>query len=267
MDAASVEEANKLRISLGMKPLPVPGAEPRSDDEGPAEEADYLDARTEEAGENFQRLRAEEDAKRRRDERAAAVKKAREKAQRFAVMEGKGLGDGEEEVDAKAWLAGQKKRQRHIARLRKLEEEQAAAEAQAAAALEYTTRDLAGVKVAHDASNFMDGEEQILTLKDATIDQYEEEGDELESYNLRERERLERNLELKKKKPDYNPLDDSETKNILGKYDEELYGEERKKFTLDATGISELADIFDSAANKAKMQAVDLDIIDGMSLP
>lgn len=264
MDAASIEEANKLRAELGMAPLPVPGAEPASDDDQEPEELDYLQARTEEAGENFQRLRAEEDAKRRRDEKAAAIKKAREKAQRFAVMEGKGLGDGEEEVDAKTWLAGQKKRQRQIARLRKLEEEQAAAEAQAAAALQYTSRDLAGVKVAHDASDFMDGDEQILTLKDATIDQYDEEGDELENVDLRAQERLKRNQELKKKKADYNPLDDSETKNLLSKYDEELYGEDRKRFTLGAGGDSELADILGEDPNKAKAQGIDLDIIDGM---
>lgn len=264
MDAASIEEANKLRAELGMAPLPVPGAEPASDDDREPEELDYLQARTEEAGENFQRLRAEEDAKRRRDEKAAAIKKAREKAQRFAVMEGKGLGDGEEEVDAKTWLAGQKKRQRQIARLRKLEEEQAAAEAQAAAALQYTSRDLAGVKVAHDASDFMDGDEQILTLKDATIDQYDEEGDELENVDMRAQERLKRNQELKKKKADYNPLDDSETKNLLSKYDEEIYGEDRKRFTLGAGGDSELADILGEDPNKAKVQGIDLDIIDGM---
>ena len=264
MDAASIEEANKLRAELGMAPLPVPGAEAASDDDQEPEELDYLQARTEEAGENFQKLRAEEDAKRRRDERAEAIKKAREKAQRFAVMEGKGLGEGDEEVDAKTWLAGQKKRQKQIAKLRKLEEEQAAAEAQAAAALQYTSKDLAGVKVAHDASNFMDGDEQILTLKDATIDQYDEEGDELENLDLREQERLKKNLDLKKKKADYNPLDDSETKNLLSKYDEELYGEDRKRFTLGAGGDSELADILGEDPNKAKVQGIDLDILDGM---
>ena len=266
MDVASLEEANKLRAELGMKPLPVPGAaEPESDDEASAEEADYLQARTEEAGENFRKLREEEEAKRRRDERAAAIRKAREKAQRNAVLEGKGLGEGDEEVDAKAWLAGQKKRQKQIAKLRKLEEEQAAAEAQAAAALQYTSKDLAGVKVAHDASDFMDGDEQILTLKDATIDQYNEEGDELENLGLREQERLKKNLELKKKKADYNPLDDSDTKNILSKYDEEIFGEEKKRFTLGGDGDTELADILNAAPTKSKPQGIDLDIIDGTS--
>lgn len=266
MDAASVEEANKLRAELGMKPLPVPGAaEPASDDEASAEEADYLQARTEEAGENFRKLREEEEAKRRREEKAAAIKKAREKAQRNAVMEGKGLGEGGDDMDAKAWLAGQKRRQKQIAKLRKLEEEQEAAEAQAAAALQYTSKDLAGVKVAHDASAFMDGDEQILTLKDAAIDQDDDEGDELENLGLREQERLKKNLELKKKKADYNPLDDSDAKNILSKYDEEIYGEDKKRFTLGGDGDTELTDILDAAPTKAKPQGIDLDIIDGKS--
>ncbi|MBE3041959.1 hypothetical protein IMZ48_05135, partial [Candidatus Bathyarchaeota archaeon] len=264
MDAASVEEANKLRVQLGMKPLPVPGAaQPDSDDEASAEEADYLQARVEESGENFRRVQEKEEAKRRRDQRAETIKKAREKAQRDAVMEGKGLGEGGDEVDAKTWLAGQKKRQKQIAKLRKLEEEQAAAEAQATAALEYTSKDLAGVKVAHDASTFMDGDDQILTLKDATIAEYDEEGDELENVDLREQERLKKNLELKKKKADYNPLDDSETTNILSKYDEEIHGEMKKRFTLGGDGDTELADILDSAPSKAKPQGIDLDIIDG----
>ncbi|PKS12238.1 hypothetical protein jhhlp_001538 [Lomentospora prolificans] len=276
MDAATLEETNKLRIKLGMKPLPVPGAAAsgsESEASGNEEPLDYLDARMAEAGENFRKLREEEDAKRRRDERAAAIKKAREKAQRHAVMEGKGLGDAVEgdELDAKAWLLGQKKRQKKIAKLRRLEEEQAAAEAQAAAAVQYTSRDLAGVKVAHDVSQFMDGDEQILTLKDATIDQYEEDGDELENLGIREQEKLKKNLELKKKKTDYNPMDmdDMDVSNVLSKYDEEIYGEKKKRFTLDTQGaVSELADILDSApAKTGRSQNVNLDIIDEGARP
>ncbi|KEZ44740.1 Uncharacterized protein SAPIO_CDS2835 [Scedosporium apiospermum] len=277
MDAATLEETNKLRISLGMKPLPVPGAAASgSEDEGSGhdEPADYLEARTAEAYDNFQKLRDEEEAKRKRDERAAAIKKAREKAQRHAVMEGKGLGElgaGEEELDAKAWLMGQKKRQKKIAKLRRLEEEQAAAEAQAAAAVQYTSRDLAGVKVAHDVSQFVDGDEQILTLKDATIDQYEEEGDELENLGLREQEKLKKNLDLKKKKADYNPLDmdNMDVQNVLSKYDEEIYGEKRKRFTLDTSGaVSDLADILDTAPSKSSRgQTVNIDIIDENARP
>ncbi|CAI4211602.1 unnamed protein product [Parascedosporium putredinis] len=236
MDAATLEETNKLRAKLGMKPLPVPGAA-AADSGDEQEPLDYLDARTAEAGQNFQKLRDEEDARRKRDERAAAIKKAREKAQRHALLEGKGLGDAEEDL-----------------KLRKLEEEQAAAEAQAAAAVQYTSRDLAGVKVAHEVSQFVDGDEQILTLKDATIDQYEEEGDELENLGIREHEKLKKNLDLKKKKTDYNPmdLDDMDTSNVLSKYDEEIDGEKRKSAPVAAS------------RNQA---AVNLDIIDENAAP
>ncbi len=62
------------------------------------------------------------------------IRKAREKAQRFAAIEGHGLGEADKagELDTKSWLMGQKKRQKKIEKARKLEEELAAAEAAAA---------------------------------------------------------------------------------------------------------------------------------------
>lgn len=105
---------------------------------------------------------------------------------------------------------GQKKRQKKIEKARKLEEELAAAEAAAAAAVQYTSKDLAGIKVAHDSSAFLEGNDQILTLKDTTIDENEEEGDELENLDLRDQEKLSARLDLKKQRPGYNPNDDDD---------------------------------------------------------
>lgn len=270
MDAATIEETNRIRASLGMKPLPVPGAQapapdrPASDSD--AEPASTMESREAQAFNNYKKVREAEATKRRREEKASAIRKAREKAQRFAVLEGKGLGEADaEDDDAKAWLLGQKKRQKKIAKARKLEEELAAAEAQAAAAIQYTSKDLAGIKVAHDTSAFLDGDEQVLTLKDTTIDQNEEEGDELENLLMRESEQLTDRLELKKKRPGYNPHDDEAQGGILAQYDEEIDGRKRKKFTLDADGaIAELSDILDQPAQRSKkVQAVNLDDVVG----
>lgn len=276
MDAAAIEEANKLRVSMGMKPLPVPGApkpkpQARSSDSSGDEDdepASTLESREAKAYENYKRVQDADKAKKRREEKAAAVKKAREAAQRHAVLEGKGLGDlGEDEdVGAKSWLKGQKKRQKKLEKT-KLEEQKAAEAAAAAASAEYGAKDLAGVKVAHEISSFLDGDEQVLTLKDTTVLENEEEGDELENLNLREKEKLDDRLKLKKKRPLYDPNDIDESGAILAQYDEEIHGKKKKLFTLDAEGtLADLDAISDAPREKRKLQNLDIDILRGSSL-
>ncbi|KAM0245713.1 hypothetical protein ACHAP5_005197 [Fusarium lateritium] len=272
MDAATIEETNRIRISLGMKPLPVPGADNSTQNQSMYADGDApstLESRQAQAYDNYNKVIEAEKAKKKREEKAAAVRKARELAQRNALLEGKGFGDAEEggDLSAKDWLVGQKKRQKNIAKVRKLEEELAAAEAEAAAAVQYTSKDLAGIKVGHDTSAFLDGDDQILTLKDTTIDENEEDGDELENLNMREAEKLAERLDTKKKKPGYNPLDDDEEgeRGILSHYDEEIDGKKSKKFTLDTSGvIAELSDILEKPVDKTKNgQNVSLDDIIG----
>ncbi|CZR52820.1 related to U4/U6.U5 snRNP associated protein [Phialocephala subalpina] len=263
-DAISIEETNRIRVSLGMKPLPVPGAGPvfKEASSAPAEEVgSTLESRQAEGYDNYRRLQEAEEAKRKREAKATAIKKARDAAKRFTQLEGKGLGDADEgeDMDAKSWLIKQKKRQKEIEKARLREKE--LAEAEAAAAAEYTAKDLAGVKVGHELDTFEEGEDQVLTLKDATIDQYEEDGDELENVDLRERERLNEKLELKKKKPVYNPHDDEEAKGILSHYDEEIDGKKGKRFTLDGMGSTAEAAAEGVSAQKLKPKAISLDFL------
>jgi U4/U6.U5 tri-snRNP-associated protein 1 len=266
-DAISIEETNRLRVSLGMKPLPVPGAAPsgpifKEASDTPAEDAgSTLESRQAEGYENYRKLQDAEQARRMREAKAESIKKARDAAKRFAKLEGKGLGEGDddEDLDAKSWLIKQKKRQKEIEKARKKERELAEAEA----AAEYTAADLAGVKVAHELGHFDEGGEQILTLKDTTIDENEEEGDELENLDLRERERLTERLELKKKKPVYNPNDIDETgeRSILAHYDEEIEGKKSKKFTLDGKGSIAEEGVANGSVSRAKPKAISLDIL------
>lgn len=262
-DAISIEETNRLRVSLGMKPLPVPGAAGPvfKEASGPAEEVgSTLESRQAEGYDNYRKLQEAEEAKKKRDDKAAAIKRARDAAKRFSKLEGKGLGDVDEDEDlgAKAWLIKQKKRQKEIEKARKREQELADAEA----AAEYTAKDLAGVKVGHELDTFQEGEDQVLTLKDTTIDENEEEGDELENLDLRERERLTDKLELKKKKPIYNPNDVDETgeKSILAHYDEDIDGKQGKRFTLDGMGSTTEARMESASRQKPKAVAISLDL-------
>ena len=244
-DAISIEETNKVRIAIGLKPLPVPGDGPTfkdaaassDDDSSSEEEASTLETRQAQGYENWKKLQEEADAKAKREARNNAIRKARDAAQRNVKLEGKGLGDASDnEEDTMTWMKRMNKRQKQIQkeRARKFEEEQAEREREA----EYTSKDLSGVKVAHEIGDFDEGGEQVLTLKDTTIDENEEEGDELENLSLRERERLSEKLELKKKKPVYNPHE-NEGGNILSHYDEEIDGKKRKRFTLDGEGATE----------------------------
>src|SRR3569833_239469 len=258
-----------------LKPIPVPG------NSGPAEAAPSKDQapaadfelRQAQAVQNWKSKEAEEAKKRQREEKAAAAKKAREKAQvclcpslysrqsltrdqRFALLEGKGLGelDGELDMDAKSWQKGQKKR---IQKSRDQTGQQAAAEAPAATAKKHTADDLAGVQVGHSLSTLLDGDEQILTLKDSTVLENEDEGDELENIHLREEEKLKKNLELKRKKPIYDPTEDA--KRLLPQYDDEVT---KSGFTLDAGGTrTGLAGVAEANDPKQKLQALTLDIL------
>ncbi|KAF2089920.1 hypothetical protein K490DRAFT_36100 [Saccharata proteae CBS 121410] len=268
-DVVSIEEANKIRVAMGMKPLPVPGGgsasgpvfkESDSEDDSEDEPASTLETRAAAAGDNWKKLQDEENAKAKAQARKEAIKKARDQAQRFAKLEGKSLGEGDD-LDAKSWLAGQKKRQKKIEKARRLEQELAEREQQA----EYTSADLAGVKVAHELDAFDEGGEQILTLKDAAVDD-DEAADELEAADLREVEKANERLESKKRKRVYDPNETAEDgqNTILAQYDEEIEGKKGKAFTLDGQGRTEeekLQAAVGGTSGKSKSIKISLDML------
>ncbi|CAI7601410.1 unnamed protein product [Penicillium pancosmium] len=230
-DALSIEQNNKIRVALGLPPLPVPGAGPsfKEDDsdsdsgsESEEEPASTVETRQAQGYDNWKKLQDDAEAKKKREARSAAIKKARDAAQRNLQLEGTTLGEADGELDTKSWLMQSKKRTKKIEkeRARKLAEE--LEERERAAAVEYTAADLAGVKVGHAVNDFEGGEDHILTLKDAAVDD-DEEGDELQDVNLVDKEKTQERLELKKNKPVYDPT--AENQGIL--------------FTLDAKGSTE----------------------------
>ncbi|KAL8947686.1 MAG: hypothetical protein Q9222_006054 [Ikaeria aurantiellina] len=271
-DAISVEEANKIRAAIGLKPLPVPGGgssgpsfkdsrDDSSSSEG--EQASTLESRQAQGYENWKKLQDEQDAKAKREAKNEAIKKARDAARKFTKIEGKGLGEADDaaDLDTKQWLLQQKKRQRKLERerLRKLEKELEEREQ----AAEYKAEDLAGVRVAHELGDFDAGGEQILTLKDAGIDENEEEGDELENAELKEREAIQERLSVKQKKPVYDVHSTDDNSTILKHYDETIEGKKRKHFTLDGQGSTaeEREALRQSVGARMKSQPISLDIL------
>jgi U4/U6.U5 tri-snRNP-associated protein 1 len=268
--ALSIDEANKIRLSMGLPALPGGSASaaptapvfkaPKVDDSDD-EPASTIDTRQAAASENWLKLEEEKKAKEKRAARAAAIKKDREKASRFAKLEGKGLADVEDVDDDMAWLKSSKKRQKKIAKEEQMRQELEERERQELEALQYTDKDLAGVKVGHEVDQF-DDEEQILILKDTAVDA--EDDDELEAIELRDRERLQERLDLKKRKRAYDPneMDEAGQKSILAQYDVEIEGKKGKAFTLDGTGRT-VEDVQAEAvgATRPKKVAISLDIL------
>ncbi|KAF2107317.1 SART-1 protein [Lophiotrema nucula] len=243
-DALSIDEANKIRIAMGMAPLPG-GSAPapsgptfraaKDDDDSDDEPASTVETRQAAAYDNWAKLQAESEAKKKKQAKLDAIKKEREKAQRSAKLEGKGLADAAEDEDDMAFLKSFKKRQKKAAKHDQYLKEQEERERQALEAMQYSESDLAGVKVGHQVDDFEDGE-QILVLKDTAVD--EDDEDELEAVALKEKERLQERLDSKKRKRAYDPNDQDEggQGSILAQYDEEIEGKKRKAFTLDGQG-------------------------------
>jgi len=132
---------------------------------------------------------------------------------------------------AKDWVKKSKRRAKEIAAelARKKDEELQAMDAELAA--RYDERDLAGLRVAHEADEFKEGEENILTLKDSRLIGADEgSDDELENVNMAEYKRTDTRLDLKKKGKNvnqYTGLDDEEFSTgkkagILSKYDADI---------------------------------------------
>ncbi len=268
----SIEETNRIRAAIGLPLLLVPGGGPQfiagRDDGSSSEEEEQgstLESRQAQGYDNWKKLQSEADAKAKREANLEKIKKARDTAKKYSKLDGKGLGDSGDagDLDTKTWLLQQKKRRKRLEkeRLAKLEKELAEREE----APEYTAEDLAGVKVAHELDDFEGGEEQVLTLKDTTIDQNEEEGDELENVDLKEREALNERLSLKKKKPVYDPHAENEEgdSTILKHYDEAIDGKKRKRFTLDGQGASveEREGMKQAVGEKLKAKPISLEIL------
>lgn len=231
-ESLSIEETNKIRVSLGLKPLPVPGSSTT-----PIPEPELSsDAKAEL---NYKRRRAEESEAKQSKETQERILKAKNKRELSSRLKGRGLGDlivGEEETDdLKKWVKKQKKQSKKLAEEAARKEKEIAEQEVAS----YGENDLRGLKVAHQVDEFEQGDEVVLTLKDNRI--LDDDDDELENVNMKEASRDKELLSLKRKGKSagqYTGYDDDEFLNpgqanqILSKYNEEIDGKKEKSFRL-----------------------------------
>lgn len=238
----SIEETNKLRAKLGLKPLELNETKKEL---GTKEEPILAEVINPVVIQQQKEIR----------EKLAALKEKRIQNQKLGKV--KTMAEDDWLDDTCAW----------VEKSRKLEKEKEMAEKRAKLLEEmdqefgvsslveeefahrknnaYTSRELKGLKVQHKVDSFAEGQTVILTLEDKGV--LDEEEDVLVNVGLVDREKAEKNVELRKKKPDYNPYDDEESvddmvafkrQSVLSKYDEEIDGEKKKSFRLSTGGVA-----------------------------
>ncbi|XP_006101644.1 U4/U6.U5 tri-snRNP-associated protein 1 [Myotis lucifugus] len=240
----SIEETNKLRAKLGLKPLEVNAVKKEAGTKEEPVAADVI---------NPMALRQREELR----EKLAAAKEKRLLNQKLGKI--KTLGEDDPWLDdTAAWIerSRQLQKEKDLAEKRAKLLEEMDQEFGVSTLVEeefgqrrqdlYSARDLQGLTVEHAIDSFQEGQTMILTLKDKGV--LQEEEDVLVNVNLVDKERAEKNVELRKKKPDYLPYAEDESvddlaqqkpRSILAKYDEELEGERPHSFRLEQGGIAD----------------------------
>lgn len=258
----SIEETNKLRAKLGLKPLEMNDNKKES---GTKEEPIVAETINPVLIQQQKEMR----------EKLAAMKEKRLLNQKLGKV--KSLAGDDWLDNTAAWVERSRKlaKEKEMAEKRaklleemdqefgvsSLVEEEFAQSKQEA----YTSRDLKGLKVQHKLDSFSEGQTVILTLEDKGV--LEEKEDVLVNVGLVDKEKAEKNVELKKKKPDYKPYEEEESvddmvtfksRSVLSKYDEEIEGEKKKSFRLSTGGFAdgqrerELQSIKETLRNQAQ---------------
>ncbi|XP_061429673.1 U4/U6.U5 tri-snRNP-associated protein 1 [Lethenteron reissneri] len=247
-NSLSIEETNKLRAKLGLKPLETSDAAKQSE-EGSSKDNPVLFH-----PENLASIKKKAVLK----EKLAALKEKRLINQKLGKV--RTLAEEEDWLDdAAVWVQRSRKLQQEkdMAQKRAKVLEEMDAEFGISSLVEeemgakkepsYTSKDLTGLSVEHDIETFQEGQTVILTLKDKAILD-EEDGDVLVNVNMVDKEKADKNVELKKKKPVYQPYAEDESvddlaimrqRAVLSKYDEEIDGEKRKSFQLEHGGTAD----------------------------
>ncbi|XP_043929722.1 U4/U6.U5 tri-snRNP-associated protein 1 [Protopterus annectens] len=258
----SIEETNKLRAKLGLKPLEVNEVKKEVGTKEDPKVAQTI---------NPVILKQQEELR----EKLAAAKEKRLLNQKLGKV--KSLGDDDWLDDTVTWIQKSRKIQqerdmadRRAKLLQEMDEEFGISHLveEEFAQLKrdsYTAHDLHGLTVEHALDSFREGENFILTLKDRGV--LDEEDDVLINVNLVDKEKARKNVELRKKKFDYKPYEEEESvddmvnfrhKSVLSKYDEEIEGEKKKKFMLESGGTAdgtwekELQQIRENLRNRAQ---------------
>ncbi|KAA0184339.1 hypothetical protein HAZT_HAZT002871 [Hyalella azteca] len=273
----SIEESNKIRAKLGLKPLQVEEKQPRQNDEDstplqPGETKIVEDSHVF-IHKPAQNIQDKVQVEKLREKIAAQREKRRQKEKLSRV---KTLGESDSDDDALAWVNKSRKiaKDREEAQKKvqtgfgfpeissfladesakqleeldaefgigELVEEEVAKDKRRA----YDRQHLSGLKVQHDMSRFIEGT-TILTLADADVLSNTE--DTLINVNIVDQEAADLNIERRRQKddleyeaPEMDEFGNLKHNKILKKYDEELNGRAKASFRLGSKGQAVLDD-------------------------
>ncbi|CAG9113682.1 unnamed protein product [Plutella xylostella] len=231
-ESLSIEETNRLRAKLGLKPLEAA--------EKPTEDGKFKD----DLGEFYHAPAANIAQQKKSEKIREKLNERKEKRLIEQKLQTAALGAaGSDDEDAAAWVRKsreiQKQKQEAAKRAAMLDEmdevfgvsELVAAETRADRAASYTPASLRGLRVAHDLDALGEENEVVLTLADKEV-LAEDAEDVLVNVNIVDDEKYKKNLvERKKAKTGYKAYDDDEdmealalgySKPVLAKYDEEI---------------------------------------------
>lgn len=291
----SIEETNKLRLKLGLKPLSVSDnkvTESKPASNGEQAKKTYIDKDT---NQEFEHVPAKNmaDIREQKELRQKLQEKREKRLLGEKYQKSKGLADSDDEENessAAAWLQKAKEKQEAIRKAKILEEmdQQFGDTVDSHTSKSKTQKDydstmLKGLRVEHDQALFKEGKDIILTLKDRNIltghgenldVDNDEEADVLINVNIADDERFAKNVENKKNKPNYKPYDDFDDegqfkeRSILDKYNEELNGETKKSFKLDAKGTYDASDmkLIEKLDQEHKARAIRIDVLNELKL-
>lgn len=240
-ESISIEETNRIRVSLGLKPIPLPNETKQApkndelslDDTNKLRISLGLKPITKDNASNLNEKSSEEYQQEIRNrEKEEKIKKNLEIAKSRAAKRKKIniskslLDDNDQDDDGDDWLSKIKKpsevkNDKKVKRARVDED-----------------GGMSGVKVGHsiDDINQLQQEDVILTLKDRSI---HDDEDELESDLLVKKQKLEKQMAEKLRTNKYKKFDglESEEKTLLERYNEELNGENGESFILNGETI------------------------------
>uniref|UniRef100_A0A182VSG8 U4/U6.U5 tri-snRNP-associated protein 1 n=1 Tax=Anopheles minimus TaxID=112268 RepID=A0A182VSG8_9DIPT len=293
-DSLSIEETNKLRAKLGLRPLEV-GTGTKSTDSSTAKgsEQENSEKLKDDWGEFYHKPAKNLSEKTQEEKIRDKVKERREKrAIEEKLKRLKTLGEEDDVDDLKSWVA----KTRDKDRLKKEAEERArlldqmdeelvsggpVLESSARAGSSrrgvsnkgsYRDRDLEGLRVEHDVEAFKEGRQIILTLKDANVLD-EEAGDTLVNVNMIDDERYKRNVENRKANPqhygydvycqdDVDEFGMPKQREVLGKYNEEIEGQRKSSFVIGSNAEQEAQEKRRLLEIKTKLEKKKLDSLE-----
>lgn len=240
-ESLSIEETNKLRAKLGLKPLNV-GTDNGNSGDGENSKEEFVHKPAEDLWKKQQDEKIKEKIHLMKEKRILQNKMRKVKT----------LGEDDDADDIAKWAEKSRKKEQGAKReaeiliaanefgigindlVKKEKKEQQK---------DYSGRDLQGLEVEHDLSTFRDGRSEILVIKDKEI-LAEDQADVLHSVVLQDVEKSKKNLEIKRKGFGYKAYEEEEVdemgffkpKSVLDKYDEEIDGEQKGKFTIGSYG-------------------------------